>query len=295
MVALVTGVAVGKLYVDSLPANLVLNTTEEELRDSEEDILKLVKKSASSRPDSFSAVELYEIAEYNFNHKDAYYKTSDGDALSVKKQGLHSTKLLRDGEYIFDNVSPGTINVITRVRHTVGTDVVTRNTEGDFAPGSGKKKGVWNDKDNVKYSVKEYTEKFNNKPLNNITYVISSKTCPQGAASKVSKASNGNYTFTIKLSGNYLYYAAIHYSYEIFYTSYNILTSEAQKKTILPAWKSMEMVVEVDSNFDFVSIKYDEKYVVNTIFDWQTVNDVFTERFYFDLKDMPTVEEALNG
>ncbi len=293
MVALVTGVAVGKLYVDSLPANLVLNTTEAELRDSDEDVLKLVKKSASSRPDSFSAVELYQIAEYNFKQKDAYYKVTNGDALSVKKQGLHSEKLLRDGQYIFDNVSPGTINVVTRVKHTVGSDIVTRNTKGSFAPGTNKTKGVWDDDDNEIYSVADYTKKFNNHPLNNITYVISSKTCPQGAASKVSKASNGNYTFTIKLSGNYLYYAAIHYSYEIFYTSYGILTSEAQKKTILPAWKSMEMVVEVDSNFDFVSIKYDEKYVVNTIFDWQTVNDVFTERFYFDLDKIPTIEEVL--
>ena len=43
LVALVTGVAVGKIYVDSIPVNIILNATEAELRDSDEIIEELVK------------------------------------------------------------------------------------------------------------------------------------------------------------------------------------------------------------------------------------------------------------
>jgi len=293
MVALVTGVTVGKLYVDSIPDNIIMGMTEAELRDSDAVVKKLVEKSKSSKPDSFSAVELYQVAEYNFNQKENFYKTSNGYAINaVDKQTLRSFNLLRDGEYIFDNVSPGIVNVITRVRHTKGSDLVTRNTNGSFA-NSSKDKGVWDTKDDEKYTVKEFEGKFNRHPLSNITYVISSKTCPKDAATKVSKTADGNYSFKINLKGSYLTAAAIHYSYEIFYTSYGMLSSEAKKNTILPAWKEMEMTVVVNENFDFVSINYDEKYSVNTKFGYQTVNDVFRENFYFDLDQMPSLEEVL--
>ena len=54
------------------------------------------------------------------------------------------------------------------------------------------------------------------------------------------------------------------------------------------------MEVVVDSNFDFVSIDYDEKYVVFTgIGGPQEVNDIFVEKFYFDLENIPTLEEVL--
>ena len=294
-VALVTGFAVGKLYVDSIPANVVMNMTEAELRDPEADIKKLVEKSKTKSPDSFSAVELYQIAEYNFNQKENYYKVSDGYAYNmVGKQKLYSYKLLRDGEFVFDNLSPGTVNIATRIRHTVGTDLVTRNTDGSYVSGTNNKKGSWNSKNDEKYSVSAYNKKFNTtSPMDGISYVISSKTCPADGASNVKKTADGNYTFTFKISGTYLTAAAIHYSYEIFYTSYGILTAEAKKNTILPAWKDSEVTVVVDKNFDFVSMTYDENYSVNTKFGYQNVNDKFTELFYFDFAKMPTLEEVL--
>ncbi len=291
MVALVTGVAVGKLYVDSIPTNVVMNMTEAELRDSDADVLKLVKKSKSSKPDSFSAIELYQIAEYNFNQKDAFYKTSDGKAYNaLGAQTLHSTKTYRDGEFVWDNISPGLADIKTRVRYTVGSDYVYRHTNGK--PENGKLVCDWNSKGAESYTIKEYEKKFNAGPLSSITYVISSKTCPKDAVTKVSKTSDGNYTFKIKLSGTYLTAAAVHYSYEIFYTSWGQLSGEARSKTILPAWEKMEMTVVVDENFDFVSISYDEDYKVYTFAGWQGVNDVFTERFYFGA-DVPALEEVL--
>lgn len=293
MVALVTGVAVGKIYVDSIPANVVVNMTEAELRDSDADVEKLVKKSKSSRPDSFSAVELYQIAEYNFNQKEAFYKTSNGFAKNmVGAQTLRSYRIFRNGDFLFDNLSPGQIDVITRIRHTKGTDLVTRNTNGVWENGS-KQRGIFDTNKDEKYTVEEYTKKFNAHPLSNITYVISSKTCPKDSATRVSKTADENYTFKITLSGSYLTAAAVHYSYEIFYTSYAILTAEAKRDIILPAWKDMTMTVVVDSNFDFVSIDYDERYSVNTKFGYQAVNDIFREEFFFDLDKIPSIEEVL--
>lgn len=294
MVAIVTGVAVGKLYVDSIPANLIVDATEAELRDDDASILKLVNRSKKENPTSFSAVELYEIAEYNFNQKDSFYKTSSGLAKNlVGAQTLRSVKLYRDGEFVFDNLSPGMIDVCTRVRYTNGASIVTRNTKGQYTD-STKKRGTFNTDDDEVYTLDEYFDKFNSHPLlSNITYVISSKTCPSDSATKVTKKSDGNYTFTIKLSGAYLTAAACHYSYEIFYTSYSILTDEAKRKTILPAWDSLEMTVVVDENFDFVSIDYVEKYAVNTKFGYQSVTDVFKEEFVFDLDKIPQLEEVL--
>lgn len=293
MVALVTGVAVGKIYVDSMPANIILNFTEAELREDDEVVKNLVERSKRSNPDDFTAVELYLIAEYNFNQKDAYYKVSSGGAKNlIGTQTLYSRKLLRDGEFVFDNLSPGQINVCTRVRYTVGAETVTRNTEGKYTDSSATK-GKWDSAYDEQYTLDEYYEKFKSKPTSGVTYLISTKTCPEDACSKVTKTSNGNYTFTISLSGTYLTAAAFSYSYEIFYTSYGILDQSAKDGTILPAWNDMKMTVTVDENFDFVSISYNENYKVLAFAGYQSVNDVFTETFVFDLDKMPTLEEVL--
>lgn len=293
LVALVTGVAVGKIYVDSIPVNIILNATEAELRDSDEIIEELVERSKKENPTAFTAVELYEIAEYNFNQKDAYYKTSNGRAINlVGAQTLRSYRLLRDGEFVFDNLSPGMIDVCTRVRYTVGEETATRNTEGKYTDSS-KTKGSFDSAYDEEYTLEEYYEKFNCYPTSGVTYLISTKTCPEDACSKVTKTSDGNYTFTISLSGTYLTAAAYRYSYEIFYTSYGVLTSEAKENIILPAWEDMKMTVVIDENFDFVEISYDENYKVNTKFGYQSVNDVFTEKFVFDVEQMPLLEEVL--
>jgi hypothetical protein len=294
LVAIVTGVEIGRIYVDNLPANVIMNATEAELRDSDEDVAKLVKKSSSSTPDSFSAVELYEIAEYNFNQKDAFYKTSSGGAKNmVGTQTLYSRKVLRDGEFVFDNLSPGIVDVKTRVRYTVGASTVTKNVKGTWVEGSNQKKATFDSAYDETYTLDEYFAKFNSQPMTNITYVISSKICTSDSYSKVTKNSDGNYTFTISLSGNALTAAAVHYSYEIYYTSYDMLSDSAKKNMILPAWDKMTMTVVVDSNFDFVSISYDENYSVYTKFGYQAVNDIFTENFYFELDKIPTLQEVL--
>ena len=64
LVAVITGVAIGSIYIDGIvPSVDTSSLTEATLRDDEEMIKKLYEDAVSGRKTTFSAVELYQIGE----------------------------------------------------------------------------------------------------------------------------------------------------------------------------------------------------------------------------------------
>ena len=293
LVALFSGYLVGRIYVDSIQPAAVVNATETDLREKDDKVKDLAKKAdGGASVSSFSAVELYLIAEHKLNSADAFYKQTLGtikQTAGVLNQ--QTDKLKRDGKYVFNKYSPGKVvfgidtEVCSRTIYDYSTKLAKVNTEGTFTNREtiGQYIATFNDADWVEYSEAAYIEKFATVATTPNPYIISSITCSGAEMSAVSKTADGDYTFTIKLSGDMLTLAALYYSKEIAFSG----------GMGEPKWVSLEMTVVVGEDFNFKTIDYVEEYKVQApVVGWTSVVDRFTDVYDFDLATMPTIEEV---
>ena len=83
-VAIISGVAIGSIYVSSLSPEINTSAmTEAELRGDQEEIAKLYEDAISGRKTSFDAVELFQIAEYKLKQTPRYVKVLSGKVTSA--------------------------------------------------------------------------------------------------------------------------------------------------------------------------------------------------------------------
>ena len=293
LVALFSGYLVGRIYVDSIQPAAVVNATEADLREKSEKVQELCKKAdGGASVSSFSAVELYLIAERKLNTADSFYKQTLGtikQTAGVLNQ--QTEKLKRDGKFVFNKYSPGKVifgidtEVCSRTIYDYSTKLTKVNTEGTFTNREtmGQYTATFNDADWIEYSEAEYFEKFATASTTPNPYIISSTTCAGADVSAVSRTAEGDYTFTIKLSGDMLTLSALYYSKEIAFSG----------GMGEPKWVSLEMTVVIGSDFNFKTIGYVEEYKVKApVVGWTPVVDRFTDTYNFDLATMPTIEEV---
>lgn len=294
-VALVTGLSVGKIYVSTIEPEEKIIGAEADFRQSEEDILSWVADAKNGKSvQSFSPVQLYNIAEYNLYHADGFYKLMTGNVLAnagiVKvNQQMKSEKLVRDGKLIFNKYSPSTSSmapaICTRMVYDYNSGEININKNGTFNDNSsGETKEItatFNDDDFELWSLEKYQDTFFTTPENVMPYIISDQTCAQKKYSPVTDNGDGTYTFTILIDGSYLTAAALCYSYEIAFSS--------GRGT--PKWVSLSMEVTIDQNFNFVKIEYVENYKVKQEgIGSIPITDTFTDTYRF--VDLPTIEEV---
>jgi hypothetical protein len=293
LVALFSGYLVGRIYVDSIQPAAVVNATESDLREKSEKVQELCKKAdGGASVSSFSAVELYLIAEHKLNAADSFYKQTLGtikQTAGVLNQ--QTDKLKRDGKYVFNKYSPGKVifgidtEVCSRTIYDYSTESTKVNPKGSFTNKEtlGQYTASFNDNNWTTYDVAAYQEEFGTHPTTPNPYIISSTTCVGADVSAVSKTAEGDYTFTIKLSGDMLTLSALYYSKEIAFSG----------GMGEPKWVSLEMKVVVGSDFNFKTISYVEEYKVKApVVGWTPVVDRFTDTYNFDLATMPTIEEV---
>lgn len=281
-IALVTGFLVGKIYVDNLEPPTQVSAEESSLRESEETIKDWVEQAESGKSaTSFSAVELYNIAEYKLYNADKYYKVMTGKVSNTfsSPQEMRGIKIFNDGILAYDKLSPSSIpiaNICSRIVYDTNTGKIKINSNGSWAGGTADITGVFDKNKFDDYTLEEYKEKYNTIPTNVMPYIISSITCSQeGSTTPVVSNGDGTYSFSIKLSGDNLTLAALYYSYEI------QISSGAMN---LPTWKSLQMNVTIDEDFNFKTISYVEIYGVkmNILGGISaTVTDNFVDNFYF--------------
>lgn len=285
LVALVTGYSVGRIYVGTLEPELINPYSIEELVEDNQVVEDLVSQSVGKTPDRFSAVQVYNIAEYKLNNSENFLKLMTGTVHNSMSgtQIMKSEKIKVGNEYCFNKMSPNLslslANVCSQVRYNSATQEIKVAENGTWIDTSeANLKAQFHTFEN--WSIEKYQETFNISPSIVLPYIISSNVCFEENVSAVSKNSDGSYSFDINLSGDFLALAASYYTYEIKFSS---------GLTDNPTWKTLDMTVTVDSNFNFVSIEYKEVYDMLYLGISVTVTDTFSETFEFD--DIPAISE----
>lgn len=287
VVALATGFSIGKIYVSTLEPEYISNYSDEYLmgKDEEEIAKNVAKAQNGASPDSFNALQLYQIAEYNLNHAESFYKVGGGKVDTIISQQQKSEKIKVGDLYVFNKMSPGTVPVCSQIVYDAKKSEIRINDKGTFVDTSYENMSANFDVAKFEtWTVEEYEEVFNtSSPANVMPYVICSTTCGQKKFTPITKTADGNYKFQIDIDGQYLTIAATRYSSEIQFSS------NLEDK---PVWQSLQMTVVVDDNFNFVSIDYVETYKMKYGPMTPTVTDYFSERFYFG-NDVPPVSQVL--
>ena len=287
VVALATGFSIGKIYVSTLEPEYVSNFSDSYLMEKDEESIaqNVAKAQNGAKPDSFNAMQLYQIAEYNLNNAEKFYKVGGGKVDTIISQQQKSEKIKVGDMYVYNKMSPGTISICSQIVYDASKESIKINNKGVFTDTSYENmSATFNVNDFESWTIEDYEEIFNTTdPSNVMPYVICSTTCSQKKFSPVTKNAEGNYAFEIAIDGQFLTVAATRYSSEIKFSS------NLEDK---PIWQSLKMSVVVDENFNFVSVDYVETYKMKYGPMTPTVTDYFSERFYFG-DDVPSVSQVL--
>lgn len=302
LIAIVTGVAVGKIFVDSSAGAQSVSGTYADYQDSESQITALYERSKNGASAlSFNAVELFEIAEYRLYHADQYYSVMCGTVDTMMVQAQSTEAVWKDGKLVVNKLSPGSVvlgidtNVHSQTIYDSNTGAISVNKNGSFTEERtyGKTKNLSDENfvpmkarfvesSAVAYTMEEYEAVFAKKPTMTIPYVISNLICGGDSKNFGGAKSNGDgtYSFELNISGAYLYASAIYYSKDIESSSGSA-----------PIWKNLNIKVTIDSNFRFKQIVYTETYKVKKMGMLVSIVDDFMQRFEYD--NVPSVEEVM--
>lgn len=304
VVALISGIAVGKIFVSMSSVAPSVSGTAMDYQDKSSDIETLYKRSVNGASvSSFSAVELYEIADYRLRHANAYYRVMGGNvvanAMGINVNQVQSTyRWYKDGVYVTNKLSPSTSSmapaVKLRVVYDSNTKSVRMNQTGEFQSTDLPITAVYDDSKDEVYTEEQYLNKYyaqNGTPVISslseaaMPYIVSSLTCSQNTYDKTAKSNgDGTYTFSISMSDDHLNVAGMVYAKEI-----NI---SAEVATFV-RWKTLEMKVTIDANFNFKEISYTEVYQMKhkSTGVLSTVTNKFVDKFSFE--SVPALEEVL--
>lgn len=290
VMAIATGLAVGKIFVSQNAVPAEVSGTVESYKDSEDKVSTLVQRANSGASvDSFSAIEVFEIAEYKLYQMDKYYKVMFGEVNNsiTGKQNQQTIRLFRDGISVVNKISPSkgiAPEICSQTIYDKKNDSV-KILSGKVLQGDSIPYEVEFYESNARVlNTDEYVEEFKTTPDTAIPYIISTLTCGQGIYSEVKKNADDTYSFEITISGDYLAIAGLYYRNEI--------ASSAGSIATFSKWEKLTISVCVDKNFHFKSISYDETYQMKSFGMSVTVNDKFDDVFYYG-DDVPELEEVL--
>ncbi len=299
VVAIISGVAIGSIYVSSqTPLISTSEMTEEGLRGDEKEIAKMYQDAISGRKTSFDAVELYQIAEYKLKQTKRYVKVLSGEVTSgafginvtqnmvankiVTEEGIDYLKMSRTGAAGLAPSMAVKLKYLNSDKNNVYI-IETRDANDILDDAEYGYRLDLDDHEPTVWSLEKYRQFFNTNPDTPITYIVSDKTCAEGNYTKdVKKNSDGNYEFQIEMTGSYATFAAFYYSYEIRHYSEDPIPTTPPTQKQLPAWVSVKMNIVVDENFNFVRIDYEENYTVQKGIITAPVKDDFSDVFYYD-------------
>lgn len=284
-VAVATGLSVGKVYLDMTVAPGARSETEAELRASDAEILELYNRSNGAKVSDFSAIELWQIAEYKLSLQEKFKREMTGYVNSAGQiVNMKSTKIKNGNILTYEKLSPSknvlgisTPNICSLITYNYKTpNSININTNGVFTDANAESKNLSASFSGAgqNYTQAQYHEIFNTLPNSSVMpYIISEKTCDSASISAVVDNGDGTYNFEINLSGENLEKAALYYSYEILFSSgYSF-----------PEWSSAKITVTVDSNFLFKAITYNESYMVYNapVIGRAGVEDNFVDHFFY--------------
>ncbi len=291
--AITTGLIIGRLYIDTqIPLVNTFSVSASDIRDSDSEIQALYEQAVSGNKTSFTAVELYQIAEYNLKQQPYYMKVLSGDVTSMGvSQQLRSNKVLYNNQIYYLKMSPSSISLSPSmavwINYELGEDSLLLAESRDRSDILGSSKEDYtitlSRKDAEEWSLEKYESFFNTEITTPLTYIISSYTTAEKNYSTNVTLEDGYYKFEITMTYSYAAYAALYYSFEIahFLEANNIPTTPPQSSSDLPQWESVTITGVVDENFNFVSLSYVENYRVNQIISGVSVKNELTDVFIY--------------
>ena len=121
VLALATGYSVGRIYVASIEPEVVSLVSREDCLEDESVVAELVSRSQkpNAKPSDFTAIELYEIAEYNLNHAENFYKNMTGLVDTIVKQNMRAQKIKVGDIYVFNKLSPSSMEIANICLQTI--------------------------------------------------------------------------------------------------------------------------------------------------------------------------------
>lgn len=309
-VAIISGVAIGSIYVSSLSPEINTSAmTEAELRGDQEEIAKLYEDAISGRKTSLDAVELFQIAEYKLKQTPRYVKVLSGRVTSgafginvtqdmltnkiVTEDGVTYLKMSRTGA---EGLAPSMAVKVQYFNDDKDNVYIIETRDKDDILGDNFDNYRLNldDHEPTKWSIEDYKKFFNTTPDTPLTFIVSNITCQQGNYTKdVKKNADGNYEFEIEITDAYAAYAAYYYSYEIRHYSEDPIPTTPPTTGQLPGWTSIKIKAVVDSDFNFVRIDYTENYSVKKGIITAPVTDNFSDVFYYDEETISKYIESI--
>lgn len=332
-VALATGFAIGKIYVDNNSHGAVgSDKVEADYRESDDVVSALaLRANGGASVDTFSCLELFQIAEYNLEKSEYFLKEGLGSATSTGVTcDMRIQKIKYGNHYGYYKMSPSKTVPVVGVETPAVCLKTIYNTKTKTAKVSKYKKPKFLDKSlqtmeadfsakenetngdkALSFSLDDYVTRFKTTPMRAMAFIMSNKTTTDENFSDLVDNGDGTYSFNINLSAvDNDIMAALYYSLEIqFACGYSH-----------PYWTSALLEVTIDSSFNFKKIHYVEKYIERDkrtvsgdpyieeyipggglVKEASVIND-YTDTFYFDkteiankvLSNFKTYEPDLN-
>ena len=307
VLAVTSGVVIGDLYIDTLiPLVDTFATLEADVRDDEREIENLYNQAISGQKTSFTAVELYQIAEYKLKQRDSFMKVLSGnvESMGLAHQQLRSNKVLYNNQIYYLKMSPSNMSMAPSmavwINYELGSDTILMNesrNRSDIIGNSPEDFDILLGREGAStWSLDKYRSFFKTDITTPLTYIISEYTTSEGDYStNVTLDENGNYVFEIEMTYRYAAFAALYYSFEIthFLDANAVPTTPPQSSSELPQWESVKITGVVDKDFNFISMDYVEKYRVNQIIQGASVTNTLTDTFYYDEETITTYLESI--
>ncbi len=273
VLAVFTGFAIGKIYLDGNKTLGESNYTFAEVHASKEMVEDLYKQSLEKNITDFTPKELYLIAEYKLSIQNFKIETTgfiDSGVMGISaKVDMRSVKTKVDDKIVYSKYSPsksiGPVNT-PKICKQFTYDLSKKGfdgkpyiniVEGDFistGPNLENIDGIFTE-EGENWSQEDYIEQFKALPNESILPYIISDITYNDNPDLVYDSENEVYKFEIVLSGhNVLSDATLSYSREISYT--------CGYKNAHLTWKNSIINVAIDNNFNFKSIDYNEFYTL---------------------------------
>lgn len=292
VVAVLTGLTIGKIYLDKNSAPAALDYTEVELRATDDEVLSLCNRFSASGNNimEFNGAELWMIAEKNLLEHQNFCKHMFGKVNSAGQDlKMRSIKLRKGNTLTYYKYSPSikamgivdTPEICSKIIYQYNKpDAIEIVTGGIFVDKNVEASKLWAEfpMTGSIYTQEGYMEVFRTTPKTSVLpYIISEKTCPESSVSEVVDNQDGTYTFEIKLTGESLGKAALYYSNEIrFSGGYS-----------LPEWHEVKLTVTVSMVNGLLLFRGIESYEYYTVYGVPVlgsspVYDYFTDVFTYD-------------
>ncbi len=220
-------------------------------------------------PCDLSLAENYQLANYNFENADKYIIQGTGKIKTIATQSIYSEKKFDGNTYQSISISNGLMQIAEIAQmNKAKTSVMT--VKGKI---NSNENATWNGERKT-YLPSEYKNTTGGLPNTSQNFIVANETVSNNSTGQIEVIENEDgskyYQFTIVLDP---IYSVLNYIRQIKYTS---------NLSSYPEFSSIEQVITIDENWNFVSICSTEVYTIVAFGMKNSCVGTLDNYFYFD-------------